>query len=156
MGGNEFEPMGCTPRGPVGIEEEDKPRPGEVVAVVTPAVGRDCLCGSDLAEVAPVGSTGVEGTSASRGESHCQGRSVVGRIAARGAAAAWLWSLPLGCLGLGKNKREREKCRKTRSRARRGRDAVDERGDVPCYGMEGSKSSNMGGGECTMMRCSIY
>jgi len=118
MGGNEheLEVMGCTPRGPVGIE--DKPRPGEVVAVATPAVGRDCLCGSDLAEVAPVGSTSVEGTSAPRGESHCQGRTVVGRIAARGAAAAWPWSLPLECLR--RNTRENEKCRRTRSRARRG------------------------------------
>lgn len=99
MGGNGPETMGCIPRGPVGID--DKPRPGEVVAVATPttAVGRDCLCGSDLAEVAPVGSTSVEGTSAPRGESHCQGRTVVGRIAASGAAAAWPWSFPLGCLG---------------------------------------------------------
>jgi len=119
MGGNELEleAMGCIPRGPVGIEEEDKPRPGEVVAVVTPAVGRDCLCGSDLAEVAPVGSTGVEGISAPRGESHCQGRTVVGRIAARGAAAAWPWSLPLECR---KNTWENEKSRRTRSHARRG------------------------------------
>lgn len=113
-----LEATGCIPRGPVGTLDE--PRPGEVVAVAMPAVGRDCLCGSDLAEVAPVGSTGVEGTSAPRGESHCQGRTVVvGHIAARGAAAAWPWSLPLGCLGKW-NTRENEKCRRTKSRARRG------------------------------------
>jgi hypothetical protein len=94
-----FEAMGCIPRDPVGIE--DKPRPGEVVAVATLAVRRDCLCGSDLAEAAPVGGTGVEETSAPRGESHCQGRTVVGHghIAARGAAGAWPWILPLECLG---------------------------------------------------------
>ena len=95
VGGRGPRVLGCVPRGHVGIE--DKPWPGEVVAAATLGVGRGCLCGNDLAVDAPVSSTGLEGVSAPRGECHHHGRIAVGRIAARGAAAAWPWSRPLGC-----------------------------------------------------------
>lgn len=91
------EVFGYVPRNPVG--KQGKPRPGEVEAVVMREAGQDCQDGSGVAVAAPVGSMGAEGTSAPRGEGQYQGHTVVGQMEARGAAAAWPWSAPLGLGG---------------------------------------------------------
>jgi hypothetical protein len=92
VGGRGPETPSCDSRCLVGIE--DKPRPGGVVAVAALGMGRDRLSGGGLG--APAGHMDVEGISAPRGEGRHQGGNVVGRIASRGAAAAWPWRLPLG------------------------------------------------------------
>jgi hypothetical protein len=115
--------------GPVGIEGE--PRPGGAVAVATLGMGWDRLSGGGLAGSAPVGHTDAEGISALRGQSRYQGRSVVGRIAARGAAAAWPWIPPLGCRGKW-DRRGTVTCQRTGGLAGGERAGVDACGAVPC------------------------